>query len=46
MSSQVIPPTLKSQRLNIVLWRVDIGHEREEGQAVTVEVRDMLTDRK
>lgn len=46
MSSQVILPTPKSQRLNIVLWRVDIGHERATGGTVIERKRDMLTDRK
>lgn len=46
MSSQVIPPTPKSPRLNIVLWRVDIGHERKGGGTVIETERDVLTDRK
>lgn len=46
MSSQVILLTPKSQRLNIVLWRVDIGHERKGGGTVIERERDMLTDRK
>ena len=46
MSSQVIPPTPKSQRLNIVLRRADRGHERKRGGTVIERERDTLTDRK
>ncbi len=46
MSSQVILPTPKSQRLNIVVWGVDTQHERNGGGTVTERERDMLTDRK
>lgn len=46
MSSQVILLTPKSQRLNIVLWRVNTGHERKGGGTVIERERDMLTDRK
>lgn len=46
MSSQVILPTPKSQRLNIVLWGIDVGHERKRGGTFIERERDMLTDRK
>lgn len=46
MSSQVTLPTPNSPRLNIVLLRVDVGHERKGGGTYSERERDVLTDRK
>lgn len=46
MSSQVTLPTPNSLRLNIVLGRVDVGHERKGGGTYSERERDVLTDRK